>query len=173
MDNGWLQAIGIGISAVASTTAAVLAVLRYLRDNRHVLVRLKLWPTTPDEDPTDASVAVLIFNQGRPIYLDQINLHIGKDSMGIRTAFELPYELGTGRSVRPHFSLSDFEGAMEEAGEEFGSPSTHTDRDLPTMRAELQDGEGHSHWAKLDRGSRAVANALVGTRRRLAAEQRV
>jgi len=157
-------AIGIAVSAVASTIAAIIAVLRYRWDQRHVVVRLKAY--RPLEDQRDVWLKASIYNQGRPVFIEDAYLHLGReDMMDIGDEDDFPVELATGRSINVRVQLTRFEHDLMMIAEQVDDPVTYKDEDLPGMRLRVSDGEGHEHSASLRGESLRNMRLVVKARR--------
>lgn len=159
-------AIGITVSAIASTVGVIIAALRYRREDRHLVVRLKAWK--PLDDPRDVNLTVSIYNQGRPVFIEDVSLHIGRDdSVVILDEDEFPdypIEVATGRFMKVNVRLTQVEASMDLISMQAdGVGTAYTDDDLSKMRVHVTDGEGHEHREGLRgeslRNMRAVVKA--------------
>lgn len=159
-----MQDVGIAVAAVASTIAAVIGILRFVFEQRHLVVRLSV--SQPDaEDPTSAYVSASIFNQGRLAYIEAIAVRAGKDWFGLTpVGNELPAELPTSRSLRAGSHITRLEEEFEQMADAYDQKIEHTSEDWLKVRLRVIDGEGHEHWASPSPISKRNLRALVANR---------
>lgn len=169
-----LQDIGIAVSAIGSMILVGIQVARFRVERSHVIVRLNVGE--PDNEmPTTAHVSAAVFNRGRPAFIDGMYWRVGKDEFWIggeaKEPNELPVDLATGRSYRIGFDLQRFQEEARDEGLALGYRVLHSDDDLTSMRLRVTDGEGHDHWARLNKDSVPHVRALVAERKRRAQER--